>query len=128
MSSEITEEQAEAMLRDFAKKENNIQTFFSNIIQSDDTTKTGNLDIEELGYANLPLRSSKELELFSEKVWNQPAWAEYFKELSEINTSTSLSKEAILIKLAVTKKSEVADLTPKSKKPNKGWFKKDKGG
>lgn len=126
MSEEnLTEEQAEQLLRDFAEQKQNVQTFFKDIIQADDTTRTGNLELEELGYANLPLRSSKELELFCEDIWKQKDWADFFKKQGEINTSTSLSKDAILIKLAVTKKSEVADVTPKSKKPNKGWFKKN---
>jgi len=124
MSDDITEQQAEQMLREFADKKDSPQTFFRDVIQSDDTTRTGNLDEEELGLPNLPLRSTKELELFSRDVWGQESWGEYFKKLAEISTSTSLSKDAILIKLAVTRKSEVADVTPKAKKKNSGWFEK----
>lgn len=124
MSEEITEQQAESLLREFAKDKDSVQSFFRDVIQSDDTTKTGNLDIDELGMPGLPLRSAKELELFCRDVWSQDCWANYFKSLAEIHTSTSLSKDAILIKLAVTKKSEVADVTPKHKRRNSGWFTK----
>ena len=124
MSEELTEEQAEAMLRDYAKKQESVQGFFSDIIVADDTTKTGYLSEEELGEVSLPLRSSKELELFCNDVWSETEWGKYFKKLGEITTSTSLSKDGILIKTVGTKRSEVADVTPKVKKENKGWFKK----
>jgi len=124
MSEELTEEQAEAMLRDYAKKQESVQGFFSDIIVADDTTKTGYLSEEELGEVSLPLRSSKELELFCNDVWSETEWGKYFKKLGEITTSTSLSKDGILIKSVGTKRSEVADVTPKVKKENKGWFKK----
>ena len=50
-------------------------------------------------------------------------WADYFKKMAEVTTETSLSKEGFLLKMSVTTKKELADVTPKQKK-NKGWFKK----
>ena len=52
-------------------------------------------------------------------------YGEYFRRKGEILTSTSLSKNAKLITLAITsmQKREMADTT-KPKKVNKGWFKK----
>jgi len=44
--------------------------------------------------------------------------------MAEIQTATSLSKEGFLMKLSVTSKKEMADVTPKTKKKNSGWFKK----
>lgn len=121
----MTEEEAQAFLRDLAKKEDNNFSFFTNVIKADDTTRIGNLAIEELGLPSNPLRALKELELFSREVWKQDAWADFFKQSGQNLTATSLSKDAILLKLAVTKKSEVADMTPKQvRKENKGWFKK----
>ena len=52
-------------------------------------------------------------------------WADYFKAKSEILTSTSLSKDAKLLELAVVSRREVADVTPK-RQINTGWFKKKK--
>jgi len=129
MSEELTEQQAEQMVRDLANQKESIQTFFTNVIKADSTTKTGNLSQEELGEPNLPLRSYKELQLFSKEIWGQSEWADYFEKEGEILSSTSLSKDALLLKLAVTTKKELADVTPKERKKNTGWFKKkDKGG
>ena len=43
--------------------------------------------------------------------------------MAEITTATSLSKEGFLLRLSVTQKKELADVTAKPKK-NKGWFRK----
>ena len=120
---DLTEAQAEQMLREYAGQKQNPTTFFTEVIKAEDTTKTGNLTQEELGEPQLPLRSSKELELICEDLIDNPSWASYFRKQAEILTSTSLSKDAILIKLLVTNKKELADVTPKEKKKNKGWFK-----
>jgi len=53
--------------------------FFTDIIKSDDTTRTGNLDEDELGKPHLPVRTYKELALFCEDVADDKSWADYFK-------------------------------------------------
>lgn len=111
------------LIRNFAESKSNVHQFFTKIVQNPDTTKTGNLTIEELGMPNLPLRSLKELEIFSKKVWSNTKWEEYFKDIAESVTASSLSKDAILIKLSVTQKRELADMTPR-RKPNRGWFRR----
>ncbi len=126
--AKYTEEEAreygEEIARQFIQQKSNIHTFFTKIIENDSTTKTANLTEEELGLPPLPVRSLKELELFCRDIYSDKSWADYFKEMAEIQTSTSLSKDAILLKLSVTQKKELADVTPKTKKANKGWFKK----
>lgn len=122
MSDEMTEQEAKDMLRQFSESKTNAYTFFRDIVKADDTTKTGNLTLEELGMPKLPVRTFKELALFSKDIAGEDKWQDYFEAMSEIHTSTSLSKEAMLIKLAVTTKKELADMTPK-KKTNSGWFK-----
>jgi len=117
----ITEEQAEDLIRSFSQKQMNTHTFFTDIIKAKSTTKTGNLDKDELGIPRLTQRGIKELELFCRDTFMDNGWANYFKDLAEIQTSTSLSKDGILIKLAVTQKKELADLSPEKKK-NKGMF------
>lgn len=123
MSEEITEQQATEIMRQFNQGKQNVHSFFTDIIKTTDTTRVGNLDEDELGKPKLPVRTYKELELFCKDVANDNDWAEYFKKMAEVQTSTSLSKDAILIKLSVTNKKELADMTPKRKK-NKGWFRK----
>ena len=121
----MSEQQAEQLMREMIKEKQNSISFFTDIIQADDTIKTGNLELQELGEPRLPLRSLKGLELFSKDIYEDEEWESYFKKKAEILTSTSLSKDAILIKLAVTSKKELADVSPKEKKKNKGWFRKN---
>jgi hypothetical protein len=117
-----SEERAEEIIRQFNENKANIHTFFTNVVKSKDTTKTGNLSSEELGMSNLPERTYKELSLFSNDIADQTYWGDYFEKMGEIQTATSLSKEGFLMKLAVTSKKELADMTPR--KVNKSWFKK----
>ena len=118
---EMTEGEAAEIVRQFSEGKSNLHTFFTKVIQNPDTTRIGNLTEDELGTPHLPVRSYKELALFCEDVADQNFMKEYFDKMSEIQTSTSLSKDALLLKLAVTIKKELADVTP-TKKKNKGWF------
>ena len=122
MTENMSEQQAEQLVREMMKEKQNVISFFTDIIKADDTTKTGNLELQELGEPRLPLRSLKGLELFSKDIFEDEEWASYFEKKAEILTSTSLSKDAILLKLSVTSKKELADVSPKEKKKNKGWF------
>lgn len=124
MSDEITEQQAQEMLREFAESRATHQTFFKDVVKAEDTTKVGNLNTEELGEAQLELRGVKELELICKDICNEKELSDYFKHLGEIQTSTSLSKEGFLMRLFVTSKKEMADVTVQEKKKNTGWFKK----
>ena len=123
MTEEMSEEQAQEILRQFSEGKANIHTFFTNVVKTIDTTKTGNLNEDELGMSKLPVRTYKELALFSNDIADDNGWADYFNKMSEIQTSTSLSKDALLLRLAVTTKKELADVTPK-RKANKSWFRK----
>jgi hypothetical protein len=122
MAQDITEKEAEELIRSFSEGKQNAHSFLTNIVKAPDTTKTGNLEEEELGMPKVPVRTFKELGLFSKDVLDQEEWADYFNKMSEIQTSTSLSKKGLLVRLAVTLKKELADMTP-TKKTNKGWFK-----
>jgi hypothetical protein len=119
--TDITEQEAQDLLRQYSEGKANVHSFFTNVIKANDTTKTGNLNQDELGMSKLPVRTYKELALFSKEIANEDGWADYFNKMSEIQTAKSLSKDAILIKLSVTNKKELADMTPEKKK-NKGWF------
>jgi len=123
MDEEISEAKAEEIVRQFAIGQHNMHSFLTNVVTSDDTTKTGNVSQEELGYSNLPVRTYKELALFCNDIADDDGWGDYFNKMSEIQTSTSLSKEGFLMKIANTIKKELADVTKKQTK-NSGWFKK----
>lgn len=106
-----------------AEEKQNVHSFLHNVATSKDTTKTANLSTEELGVPILPVRTYKELSLFCKEIANMDYFSDYFKKKSEITTSTSLSKEAKLLTLAVVNRTEISDLTKPPRKENKGWFK-----
>lgn len=104
----------------------NVHTFLHNVATADDTTKLGFLTPEEIGLPKNPVRTFKNMALVSSSIMDNKDLQEYFLAKSEILTSTSLSREGFLTKLAVVTRRELADVT-KSRKQNKGWFgKKDK--
>lgn len=106
------------------EEKQNVHTFLHNVAIAKDTTKLGYLTEEEVGLPTLSLRTYKELELFCKKVLNKPIFAEYYKAKGEVLTSTSLSKEAKLLELAITTTRRITGATPeKPMKENKGWFK-----
>jgi len=108
-----------------AEEKQNIHSFLHNVAVAKDTTKTGNLSQEELGTPIIPLRTYKELDLFCREIADMEYYADYFKKKGEILTSTSLSKDAKLLSLAILQKREVADVSAQQpRKENKGWFKK----
>ena len=124
-STLYTEDEVAQIARNYADKQTSAQSFFLQVMRTDDTTKVGFLDANELGLSKLPIRTYKELALFVETAGacDVNLWKDYFNAMSEIQTSTSLSKNAKLLSLVGTQRKEVADMTPQ-KKENKGWFRK----
>jgi len=106
------------------EEKQNVHTFLHNVATSKNTTKTGYLDTTEIGNPRLPVRTYLDLALFCDEIADMDYYASYFRKKSEIITSSSLSKDAKLLNLAVLQKREVADVTPINRKPNRGWFKR----
>jgi len=123
-TEEEVKQYGEEIARQYAKESSNTHAFLTKVIENDDTTKTGNVSEEELGNPQLSIRGLKELELFSKVVEKNKLWEDFFHDLAEINLATSLSKDGFLMKLSVTNKKELADVTEKPKRKNKGWFRK----
>lgn len=123
MSDELTEEQAANIMREFAEQKQNQHTFFKDVVKTKDSTKVGNLTEKELGDPDIEVRALKDLEIFCEDICDDKEWADYFKKQAEMHLATSLSKDAMLLKLSVTNTKQLADISPKSKKQNSGWFK-----
>lgn len=107
------------------EEKHNVHTFLFRVATADDTTKVGFLTKEELGNALHTVRTYKDVGHIANHIVGSPFLAAYFNGKSEIVTSTSLSREGFLPKLAVTQTRNVADIT-KIKKQNSGWFKKEK--
>lgn len=126
--TEMTEKEAQDVLRQMADNKQSIYAIFAKVInEKQKTTKVGNLSEEELGMSKLPLRTYLELGLFCDDIVGDEDFSEYFKKMGAIQTDSSLSKEGFLMKLLVTMKKELADVSPKKATKNKGWFNK-KGG
>ena len=101
----------------------NVHSFLNKVATASDTTKVGYLKEEELGMPLKTLRTHKEMALIAHKIMDNQGLGDYYNAKGEITTSTSLSKNAKLINLAVIQKKIVEDET-KPRKENKGWFKK----
>lgn len=121
---QLLEEAAKGYGSPQQKQEHNVHTFLNKVANSNDTTKTGNLSEVEIGFTEYSLRTYKQLSLVSKELCDDDIWSEYFRKKGEILSSTSLSKDAKLITLAVVQKREIADVTKRPVKENKGWFKK----
>lgn len=124
----MTTEQAEEYIKSLGvapvpEEKHSVHSFLNKVATADDTTKLGNLNEEEVGRPTLPLRTYKELSLFCKEIANMDYFSDYFAKKAEILTSTSLSKEALLLKLAVVLRREQSNIL-KAPRENKGWFKK----
>lgn len=98
-----------------------VHQFLLKVVQTSDSWKVANLTEDELGHANIPLRTYRELHVFCNEVADKPGVAEYYKKKGEILAATSLSAGGFLTNKAVTQKREVANMT-KRRTVNKGWF------
>ncbi|UCD20928.1 MAG: hypothetical protein JSW08_00050 [archaeon] len=105
------------------EEKHSAHSFLYRVATADDTTKVGNLKEEEVGEPKITLRGVKELALISDKIIGLDVFKDYFNQKGEIITSTSLSKDAKLINLAVIQRRQIEDLSKSERKINKGWFK-----
>lgn len=105
------------------EEKHSVHSFLHKVATSEDTTKLGYLNEEELGMPKLPLRTHKELAIFSKEVCGLNVFADYFNSIGEITTSTSLSKNAKLLELAVINRRQLEDVT-KRPRAKRGFFKK----
>ena len=133
---EMTDEEAllklAAAMKDNAPikdEKHNIHEFLNRVVEAEDTTKIGNLevekDIDELGIPVYSVRGAKDMALIADKIMDNDYYKEYFEKEAENTLATSLSRKGFLIRQATTVTKQVADIT-KRRKVNKGWFGKSK--
>jgi len=128
-SEELTEEELEALEElgyGYPKQEDkpSMFGFFKRVITMPDTTRTSNLNEDELGLVKIPVRTLLNLSLYSKQMGLIGLGQHFFKE-SQIISNSSLSKEGFLDKLAVTQKREMEAKTKKAMTPKqKRWFSK----
>lgn len=104
-------------------EKHSVHSFLHKVATSEDTTKLGYLKDEELGIPKLPIRTHKELAVFSKEVCGLDIFSDYFNKISEVTTSTSLSRDAKLLELAVINRRQLEDVTKKPR-AKRGFFKK----
>ena len=134
--NEELSEQEKASLREYLgvgatlpEERHNTHSFLNKVATARDTTKVGNLDKDELGMPRINLRTLKEMALIAGTIMANEKLKEYYTAKGEILTSTSLSKNATLINLAVIQKRQIEDIqVNKVRQENKGWFKKKDDG
>lgn len=119
-----TETEVTELMRNFAEQKETTQSFFTRVVLNEDTTKTGNLTELELGNSQLPVRTLLELSLICKDVCEDEVFSKIFKDMSEIESASSLSRNGFLLRQVGTKRSEVADVTDKPKREPRGFFKK----
>jgi len=104
------------------EEKHSVHSFLHKVATSDDTTKTGFIKEEEMGMPTLSLRASKELALFCKEIADMEYFATFFDKMGEVLTSTSLSREGFLTKLAVVIRKEMSNILKAPMKTNRGWF------
>jgi len=120
----ITNEAEAEDLKDFIRsveaEEKGIDNFFLEIIRNH-SLKVGNLDKDELGMPQLPIRTLLELKRDCEIIPSMSSFAEDFERQAEETIASSLSKEGFLIKARTTQRKEFGK-EDKRKQRRKGLF------
>lgn len=120
VKTEAKAEDLKEFYRKFGQDENGIDAFFLEIIRTIKTTKVGNLNEDELGKPQIPVRTLLELSKDCALIPSMSSFQKSFEIEAENILATSLSKDGFLIKARITQKKEFLD-KPK-KKVRKGLF------
>lgn len=106
-----------------AVQKDSIFKFFNKILTIKDTSRVGNLTAPEIGLGRLSVRGNKSIALYA-KAEGLDIVENYFNDLSNILTESSMSKKGFFLQTVVTqiKKEKKIKETPQKKK----WFGKEK--
>jgi len=96
--------------------------FFNKILTIKDTTRIGNLTANEIGLGRLSVRGNKSIALYA-KAEGLNIVADYFNDLSNILTESSMSKTGFWSQLFVTQIKRETREKSKEKEKRK-WFAK----
>jgi hypothetical protein len=99
------------------KEQVGIFTFLNKVLKTDDTTKVGNVDKEELRV----VRIDKDIASYA-AVWNLDGISRYMTQEGEDILASSDSKEGFLVKTAVTQRKQL-ETRGKDKPAQGGGFK-----
>jgi len=95
---EIYDEQAQ----EFQEK-SDLYNLFWKVVESDDSSKVGNVKDAELGTLNITIRDCQKIALLADTL-GHPGFAKFFRAQAEIVLSTSASKDGWLPELFVTQR------------------------
>ena len=121
---ESQKNELEEFYRKFGQEEKGIDNFFLEIVRAEDSVKIANLDEDELGMPQLPIRTLLELKNDAELIPSMSSFKDSFEKTAENILASSLSKGGFLIKARITQKKEFLD--DKKKKIKRGLFGKEK--
>ena len=134
MTAEVTDEEIKELEEELKKLESkdtgygspsaavkeSLFKFFNKILTIKDTTRIGNLTAPEIGLGRLSVRGNKSIALYA-KAEGLDIVSDYFNDLSNILTESSMSKKGFWAQLFVTnikKEQKLKDKTSERKK----WF------
>ena len=127
MLNQLQQEEADTsyMIPDTNQQESHYK-FFREILKSGDSRKVGNLKSDELGKLNIAVRHLHELSAYC-KTENFDRVADYFTNLAEITSSTSMSRNGFLLNTLVTQIKKQQNLTGATESKPKWWQFKNEG-
>ena len=141
MAEEVTDEEIEKLEDELKKLESkdtgygspsasqkdNLFKFFRYILTTKDTTRVGNLTSPEIGLGRLSVRGNKSIALYA-KAEGLTLVEDYFNDLSNILTESSMSKKGFFLQTVVTQIKKEQKLKEPTKEKKK-WFggKKESG-
>jgi len=134
VEEELTPEEEQELTELFGEKgygyptleeKQNIYAYFKKVIAMPFNIKTANINKDEMGMIQLPVRSLLGLSLYC-KSMGMSGFSHYFKNEAQIILGSSLSFEGFLDKLAVTQKKESEIKTRRLSQPKRGFFGKKK--
>lgn len=121
IKDEAEAEEFKEFLRNYAGEEKGIDNFFLEVVRDRNNLKIGNLDEDELGLPDIPLRTILELKRDCDSIPSLSAFAKDFEQQAVDLVHTSLSKNGFLINARITQKKGLID-TSKKKRKKVGLF------
>lgn len=104
-SQDLQESQAEQLEAAYpvVKPESNLYSLFWKVFKVNDSTKVANLKKEEIGNLGITVRDCHRLGLFGH-LFGHPTFGDFFYNLGEITSSTSMSRDGWFSELFVSQK------------------------
>lgn len=104
VQEDMVEMQEEAITDVPTQKRNlDLYSLFDKVRTTSDSTKVGNLKNREIGELNITVRDAQRISLIA-KTFHHEKFSNFYRQLAEITTATSASRDGWLVELFVTNK------------------------